>query len=204
MKLSSSPSAVAMRKHRKGLKEQGLVPVTVHIPPECRPALKACEDALQKGILPIIPERVRSHEMSRPAWTLETLLTELKDTQAVKDGCFDIYADPINPCLRIKLTELGGVESFLSIGGGQMVVSTLLTAASHIEDRNALNEMLLKSNKIFPLSSFSIATINGEEYYELIGELSIYSSIANIVEEIDTLKENIELANELFKNYSKH
>lgn len=203
MKKSSSSSAIAMRKYRSSLKQKGLIPVTVHIPAECKPILRACEKAIQNGIMPNIPERVRSHEMERPAWTLETLLTALEATQEVKAGCFEISADPVNPCLRIKMTELGGLESYLSIGGGQIVVSTLLIAAEHIEDRAALNEMLLKSNKIFPLSSFSIATIGGTEYYELIGELSVYSSVLHIAEEIDTLKDNVELANEMIKNFTK-
>lgn len=204
MTKSSSPAAKRMRKYRRALKSvKGLVPVTVYVPDETRPVIRACEKALQEGVVPIIPERVRSHEMDQAAFTLETLYEALKEAKAVKKGRFDVSPDPIQPCLRIKMVELGGVESFLSVGGQQVIVSTLIVAANDIEDRASLNEFLLKSNKIFPLSSFSIATIDGVEYYELIGELSVYSSIAHIVEEIETLQDNVELADGLLKKFRK-
>lgn len=141
--------------------------------------------------------------MDQAAFTLETLYEALKDAKVIKEGRFDVSPDPIQPCLRIKMLELGGVESFLSVGGQQIIVSTLIVAANDIENCAGLNEFLLKSNKIFPLSSFSIATIEGVEYYELIGELSVYSTIAQIVEEIETLQDNVELADGLLKKFRK-
>lgn len=204
MTKSSSPAAKRMRKYRRTLKsKKGFVPVTVYVPEESKPVIRACEKALQEGVIPIIPERVRSHEMDQVAFTLETLYDALKDTKSVKAGRFDVSPDPIQPCLRIKMRELGDVESYLSVGGQQIIISTLIVAADNIEDRAGLNEFLLKSNKIFPLSSFSIATIEGVEYYELIGELSVYSTIAHIVEEIETLQDNVELADGLLKKFRK-
>lgn len=191
------------KMHRQRKKALGLVPVTVHIPPETRPALKACEAALQKGITPIIPDRVRSNEMERPAWTLETLFEALKNSQAVTNGQFDISPDPLEPCLRIRIADLGNTEAFIAVGGQQIVVSTLLVDADKLERHDELNTMLLFSNKVFPLSSFSLTTIDGHTYYELIGELSVYSPIGHVVEELDTLQDNIEEAIELISTYLK-
>ncbi len=41
-----------------------------------------------------------------------------------------------------------------------------------------------------PLSNFAITELDGRDYYELIGELSIESSLRNVVLELRVLAEN--------------
>jgi uncharacterized protein YjfI (DUF2170 family) len=45
-----------------------------------------------------------------------------------------------------------------------------------------------------PLSDFGLLNINGEPTYVVFGQLSTHSSIANIVEELETLGHNTILA----------
>ena len=57
-------------------------------------------------------------------------------------------------------------------------------------DRHTFNEFLLKAQRIVPLSNFAITTVNDEDVYELMGELSCKTTLQTILIELRTLAEN--------------
>jgi uncharacterized protein YjfI (DUF2170 family) len=51
--------------------------------------------------------------------------------------------------------------------------------------------MILKTHKLFPLSTFGIQTgPDGKDYYEMFGSLSAGSILESIIFEIETLADN--------------
>lgn len=93
-------------------------------------------------------------------------------------------------CLAIVNDE--GVEAFLRVGTHQILVETVLFPASAVTDRSALNERLLRSMYLFPLSSVALKTIAGEAYYVAFGALSVESRESVILEEVEVLFANVE------------
>ena len=74
----------------------------------------------------------------------------------------------------------------------------LLWPCDEQPDRPGFNELLLKAQKLVPLSNFGIATVDGRDFYELFGELATTTSLDTIVIELRTLAENaIEAATDL-------
>lgn len=94
------------------------------------------------------------------------------------------------PVLAVSMREHGDLRIFLSCAGDQIVVSTLLWPVDEQPDRDAFNMFLLKAQKMVPLSNFAITELGGRDYYELIGELSIESSLRHILLELRVLAEN--------------
>lgn len=78
----------------------------------------------------------------------------------------------VEPVLLVVMHEFGDLPIYVSGGGLQLVVSTLLWPCDEQNDRAAFNEFLLKAQKIVPLSNFGITTVDGRDYYELMGEIS--------------------------------
>ena len=54
----------------------------------------------------------------------------------------------------------------------------------------ALNQLVLRTHKLVPLSTFGLTTIDGAEWYELFGSLSSQSLADVVVEEADVLASN--------------
>jgi uncharacterized protein YjfI (DUF2170 family) len=88
------------------------------------------------------------------------------------------------------MRDHGDLSIFLSVAGEQIVVSTLLWPVDEQENADAFNLFILKAQKLVPLSNFAITEVDGRDYYELIGELSIESSLRMIVLELRVLAEN--------------
>ncbi len=61
---------------------------------------------------------------------------------------------------------------------------------AEMDDPAAFNHFLLKAQKLVPLSNFAITEVDGREYYELIGELSIESTLRTILIELRVLAHN--------------
>ena len=74
----------------------------------------------------------------------------------------------------------------------------LLWPVDEQAEPDAFNRFLLKTQKLVPLSNFAIAEVGGREYYELVGELSVESSLRTVLIELRVLAQNaIEAASEL-------
>ena len=141
---------------------------------------------------------------SKSSWTLERLKTAL-----TTEGAFD--SDEISvekngaDILEITFETAGQITLFMSVGENQILTTTLLWPRDAQEDTEAFELMMLRNHKkLLPLCALAIEQIDGRDYYELFGAMSIRSSLDSVVTEIRTLANNaIELAQDLGPRSSK-
>jgi uncharacterized protein len=99
----------------------------------------------------------------------------------------DISADGV---IHVVCDSHGGLDVFVSLSEAQIVVSSILAPVSSVRDAAQFNGMLLEMQRVIPLSNFSITTLNGAKYYEIIGEISVRTSVEDLLEEIAVLADN--------------
>ena len=99
------------------------------------------------------------------AWTVPSIKAALDASELVREG-------------ELTTRVLEGAEP------------VLLWPAAEQTDRHAFNEFLLKAQRIVPLSNFAITSVNNEDVYELMGELSCKTTLQTILIELRTLAEN--------------
>lgn len=123
-------------------------------------------------------------------WTIVALETELKQN---KYGHYSVSR--MQDTLILTLKQHGDLIVHISMTSKQMLIETVICPVENIYDVNTLNYRLLRLQKLLPLSSVGISVINHKDYYLAFGALSLASSIADIVLEIEMLAENaLELA----------
>lgn len=110
---------------------------------------------------------------------LEELLSK-RDDWAVhaEDGC-------------LCVTNEDGLDAYLAISGQQIVVESILFDKDNVKDVAGLNEEILKTHQVFPLTTVAITNIEGQEYYMAFGALSSQSKEESIVIEVETLFDNV-------------
>lgn len=123
------------------------------------------------------------------AWTTSSLQEALSDPDYAESFAVT-RIEQAEPVLAVAMHDHGELQIFLSVAGDQIVVSTLLWPVDEQGDTAGFNTFLLKAQKHVPLSNFAITTLDGRDYYELIGELSVGSSLRDIVLELRVLAEN--------------
>lgn len=111
---------------------------------------------------------------------LETLITENNDLVVTRE----------ENCLLIANKD--GIDAWLAISGEQILVESLLFATSEVKDDAGLNEEILKTHMLFPLTTVGITQVGGDSYYSAFGALSSQSKGESIVIEIETLFQNVE------------
>lgn len=186
-------AAYYQSKYRERLREQGFVKREVWIPPDYAAVLKECERALRAGVMPIIPKAVMEKTMSQEEyWTTETLLEALTQSEPAKNGEFDVeLVEGTDPGILVVMKEFGDLPLLMSVSGSQIIVDTLLWPVEQIDDSASFNEMILRTHKLFPLSTFGIAAgPDGRDYYELFGSLSAGSILDSVIFELETLADN--------------
>lgn len=110
---------------------------------------------------------------------LETLFTENDDLVVTRE----------ENCLMIANAD--GLDAWLAISGEQIIVESLLFSTSEVKDKNALNEEILKTHMLFPLTTVGISTVADEEYYVAFGALSSQSKAESVMIEVATLFHNV-------------
>jgi hypothetical protein len=123
------------------------------------------------------------------AWTVSSLAEALGGAELTEEFAVE-RIEAAEPVLRVTMRSHGDLSIFLSVAGEQIVVSTLLWPVDEQPNADAFNRFILKAQKLVPLSNFAITEVDGRDYYELIGELSIESSLRMIVLELRVLAEN--------------
>lgn len=93
-------------------------------------------------------------------------------------------------CLLIANND--GIDAWLAISGDQILIESLLFSSKEVKDKVALNEEILKTHMIFPLTTVGISQVAGEEYYTAFGSLSSQSKKESVMIEIETLFQNVE------------
>ena len=191
-------SSYYQSKYRARLRENGYVKREIWIPPDYTKILKNCEMALRAGVMPIIPKNVTEKKMSKDGnwtdgnWTTETLCQALAQSEPADEGAIEVeLVEGTDPGILITMTEFGDLPLLMSVSGSQILVDTLLWPVDEVSDSAAFNEMILKTHKLLPLSTFGIRQgPDGRDYYEMFGSLSAGSVLESILFEIETLADN--------------
>ncbi len=92
-------------------------------------------------------------------------------------------------CLNVSNDE--GIDVFVYVGNQQIVVETALFPAACVTDKAALNDLILHTHQLVPLTTICIHEISGEDYYVAFGALSTDSKDSVVVEEIEALFGNV-------------
>ncbi|MCJ8299292.1 MAG: YjfI family protein, partial [Pseudomonadales bacterium] len=90
-----------------------------------------------------------------------------------------------NDCLFI--TNEDGLDAYVAVSGAQIVVESILFASASVADVTGLNEQILKTHQVFPLTTIGITTVENEDYYMAFGALSSQSKEESIIIEVETL-----------------
>lgn len=99
------------------------------------------------------------------------------------------------------ITNTDGIDAYLAVSGEQIVVESILFAKSQVNDTAQLNDEILKTHQVFPLTTIGITAIDGVEYYIAFGALSSQSKEESIKIEIEALFDNIEGFLDAYENY---
>lgn len=136
-------------------------------------------------------------------WTTRALHGELARSPLADTATIDLI-DGSEPTIQMSLHDQGDLPVFVSVAGGQIMVSTTLWETSQVKDRNAFNEAALKLNPVNALSNIGIVAVEpGRDAYVMFGELSASSPIDTVVEEIQMLALNTIEAAEAFASHLK-
>jgi uncharacterized protein YjfI (DUF2170 family) len=203
----SMKSSYYQSRYRARLREQGYVKREIWIPPEYTKTLKDCETALRVGILPTISKSngiiAPESEMSKDEnWTTETLHRALAQSEAATEDAIKVeLVAGIDPGILITMSEFGDLPLLMSVSGSQILVETLLWPVAEVKDAAAFNDLILKTHKLLPLSTFGIRQgPDGKDYYEMFGSLSAGSILESVLFEIETLADNAMQAAEAYQS----
>lgn len=196
-------SAYYQRRHRDRLREKGLVKKELWILPEFADELLAVEKRMRqpRGSVGAQAARIdKESGMSEPkVWTATALYEALSATEDFRDGTCQIeLIDGTEPSLHVIMSDYGDLPLFLAVVGEQIVVEALLWSVSQVRDTATFNELVLRTHKMFPLSTIGIETLDGELSYIMFGALSASSTLSNVLFEIETLADNVIKATEAY------
>ncbi|MFT6898539.1 MAG: hypothetical protein ACJA13_002960 [Paraglaciecola sp.] len=125
-------------------------------------------------------------------WDLNQLETLLSDNH-------DLVVTREENCLLIANSD--GIDAWLAISGEQILVESLLFSIDEVKDRASLNEDILKTHMLFPLTTVGISQVAGDEYYTAFGSLSSQSKSESILIEVQTLFQNVEAFLDAYHEY---
>lgn len=122
------------------------------------------------------------------SWNIDSLYEEL-----AKSNSYTI--DRYDNALSIQLNDYGDLQITITLTNKQILVETCICPVNVIVRPAEFNLLLLRHQKILPLSTVGISCIDQDEFYIAFGALATNSSKENIILEIETLAENsLELA----------
>jgi uncharacterized protein len=221
-------SAFYQRRHRERLRELGLLKKELWVLPEYADDLAAIEKHMRKprgeaqrdnedfrgttmtlavSALPAAIAATPRDDASRngvhvhPAlWNAHALFEALLDAPPVREAEVVIeLIEGTEPGLYLTMQDYGDLPLFMAVVGQQIVVEALLWPVAHVRDTARFNDDVLRTHKLFPLSTLGVETIDGEAVYIMFGALSAHSSLADIVFEIETLADNVIRATEAYE-----
>ena len=102
----------------------------------------------------------------------------------------NLVVTPEENCLLIGNGD--GLDAWLAISGEQIIIESLLFSTSEVKDSVVLNEEILKTHMLFPLTTIGISQVAGQEYYTAFGALSSQSKAESIMIELTALFHNVE------------
>jgi uncharacterized protein YjfI (DUF2170 family) len=201
-------SAYYQRRHRERLRDQGLIKKELWVLSEYADELTAIERRMRRpsaGALPGTDQEAGKvmTEMSMQSsalWTANALHAALAASDGVREGAMSVeLIDGAEPGLYLTMYDYGDLPLFMAVVGRQIVVEAMLWPVSQVRDAARFNEEVLRTHKLFPLSTLGIETLDGEAVYIMFGALSAGSSLADVLFEIEALADNVIRATEAFE-----
>lgn len=197
-------SAYYQSLYRQRLREQGLVKKEIWILPEHAKALGEIEQKLR---LPAIGGAEISNESLGVGqnWTAQSLYAVLSTHELfIQKRASVELLQGAELTLHIEMHEYGELPLFLAVSGEQIIVEGVLWAIDEVIDVASLNEAILRTHKLFPLSSIALEhNPDGVSYYTMYGALSASSRLINVILEIEMLADNIIKATEAYAEHLK-
>ena len=144
--------------------------------------------------------------MQRPqVWTAQALHDALLAAPLFVSGQATVeLIQGADASLHLCMREYGDLPLFVAVYGEQIIVEALLWPAADVRDAVAFNEEVLRSHKLFPLSSIGLETLpDGQACYTMFGALSASSVLSNVVQEIEMLADNVIKATEAYEGFLK-
>ncbi|WP_235862078.1 DUF2170 family protein [Photobacterium kishitanii] len=92
----------------------------------------------------------------------------------------------------IIIRNQDGVSAYVALAGEQILVEAPLFPMAMVTDVAKLNDTILRTHEMFPLTNISIHTVDGDDYYIAFGSLSSQSKQESILIEVTTLFVNVE------------
>ena len=134
-------------------------------------------------------------------WTVRTLQTALQDSAMASSGSVRIeLLEGSEPSLLLQMLDYGDLPVFLAVVGEQIVVEAMLWPVAQVKDVTAFNDQVLRTHKLFPLSTIGIETLpEVGDAYIMFGALSAASSLSDVQLELETLADNVIRATEAFE-----
>jgi hypothetical protein len=200
--MDSKSSAHYQRLYRQRLREQGLVKKEVWIRPEHGAVLAAMERKLRQPSSGLAYTEEGAMHMPR-LWTTGELHEALANEELLRAGRASMeLLQGADPSLHLILHDHGDLPLFLAVVGEQILVEALLWPQADVRDPAAFNEQVLRTHKLFPLSSIALETLrDGRSCYLMFGALSAAASLADVVCEIETLADNVIKATEAYEDF---
>jgi uncharacterized protein YjfI (DUF2170 family) len=121
-------------------------------------------------------------------------------TEALNASSESFTAELNGECLVVTSEQ---AIAYLAACGTQITVEALLFPADKVQDVNALNQRILETHKMIPLTSIGITEVDGQSYYTAFGALSSDSKVESVVEEVSVLFQNIPEILETFAEFLK-
>ncbi|MBM7456825.1 hypothetical protein HNR62_002727 [Oceanisphaera litoralis] len=125
------------------------------------------------------------------SWTLE----QLHGLLATREGWQCTLEND-----SLLITNADGLEAYLAVAGEQIIAETLLFPASQVNDAAVLNDTILRTHQLFPLTTVGISKINRDDYYIAFGSLSAGSKEESVLIEVETLFRNTEAFLDLYQD----
>jgi uncharacterized protein YjfI (DUF2170 family) len=203
--METKTSAHYQRLYRQRLREQGLVKKEVWILPEHASLLLAFERKLRQPQTKLASME-KEEGMSMPqVWTAQSLSEALAATELFQNGQAGIeLLQGADASLHVTMREYGDLPLFIAVFGEQIVVEALLWPAADVRDQAAFNEEVLRTHKLFPLSSIGLEkAADGNDSYIMFGALSSSSTLSDVVFEIELLADNVIKATEAYEGFLK-
>lgn len=138
-------------------------------------------------------------------WTANGLYDALATAELFTSGqAVQELIDGSESSLHITMCEYGELPLFLAVHGEQIIVEAMLWPANDVEDMATFNAEVLRTHKLFPLSSIGLEVLaDGQLYYTMFGALSSASSLSDVVFEIELLADNVIKATEAYEGLLK-
>lgn len=126
------------------------------------------------------------------SWNTDTLKVLIEDQSGW-------VVETEGECLTVSNDE--GVDVFVYVGGQQILVETALFSAQSVTDKAQLNDLILRSHQLVPLTTIGLKVIGGEDYYVAFGALSVDSKNSVVIEEIEALFDNVSEFLDLYSEF---